>query len=70
MGPALQRAPSAHPCHYERRRPEETILYQLVQENLECFLAKSKPRVEAACRSLFKAEFDGFLACGILAPAL
>jgi len=40
MGEALQRAPAATPVHYERRRPEETTLYRLVQENLETFLAQ------------------------------
>ncbi|MGH8534855.1 MAG: hypothetical protein ACREV1_19595 [Gammaproteobacteria bacterium] len=50
MGKAVQRAPAGKPgtgtvpagrpedgrrIHYERRRPEETTLYQLVQEHLE-----------------------------------
>src|SRR5215467_5831037 len=75
MEPALQRTPAANRVHYERRRPEETILYQLVQENLESFLGRSKPRVEAACRSLSKpssmpsspAAFSrtGFFACAV-----
>jgi hypothetical protein len=39
MGQAVQRAPAADTVHYERRRPEDTTLYQLVQEHLETFLA-------------------------------
>jgi hypothetical protein len=37
MGSALQRAPVVH-C--ERRRPEKTTLYQLVQEHIKSFLAQ------------------------------
>jgi len=37
----LQPAPAVQPAafSYERRRPEETTLYQVVQEQLEIFLA-------------------------------
>ena len=64
---ALQGAPTAHPCHYERRRPEETILYQLVQENLETFLAQVEAERGGGLPEFVKAEFDAFLTCGILA---
>ena len=64
MGPALQRAPAVH---YERRRPEKTTLYQLVQEHIESFLAQVKAESGAALPEFVKAEFDAFLACGILA---
>ncbi len=42
MCQTVQRAPAEHenPVHYERRRPEQTILYQLVAENLETFCAQ------------------------------
>ena len=33
MRPALLRAPSAQPSRYERRRPEQTPLYLLVQQH-------------------------------------
>jgi hypothetical protein len=39
MGQAVQPTPAGNPVHYERRRPEETTLYRLVQEHLETFLA-------------------------------
>ena len=37
---AVLRAASAHTVHYERRRPEETILHCLAREHLETFLAQ------------------------------
>jgi hypothetical protein len=40
MGQAVQPAPAASQVHYERRRPEETTLYQVAQEYLESFLAE------------------------------
>ena len=40
MGEAVQPAPAARRVHYERRRPEDTVLYQVVQEHLENFLAQ------------------------------
>jgi hypothetical protein len=44
MQEAVQSAFSAvqagHGVHYERRQPEETVLYQLVQEHTETFLAQ------------------------------
>jgi len=39
MGQAVQPTPAGSEFHYERRRPEDTTLYQLVQEHLESFLA-------------------------------
>ena len=40
MGQAVQPAPAGNEVHYERRQPEETTLYQVVQEHLESFLAE------------------------------
>jgi hypothetical protein len=37
MDEAVQPAHPGERVHYERRRPEETTLYQLVQEHLETF---------------------------------
>jgi Transposase zinc-binding domain len=67
MGPALQRAPAGNPVHYERRRPEETTLYRLVQEHIESFLGQVETECGSALREFVKAEFDAFLECGILA---
>jgi hypothetical protein len=67
MGQAVQRAPAADTVHYERRRPEDTTLYQLVQEHLETFLAQVEAQTGAALPQFVKDEFDAFLECGILA---
>jgi hypothetical protein len=66
MRQALRAAP-AKPAHYERRRPEETTLYRVVQENLETFLAEVEAGGVASLPQFVKDEFDAFLECGILA---
>jgi hypothetical protein len=53
--------------HYERRRPEDTVLYQLVQGHLETFLAQVELETGAGLPEFVKEEFDAFLECGILA---
>ena len=69
MGRALQPAPAGHSAafHYERRRPEETTLYQVVQEQLESFLAQVEARTGSGLPEFVKDEFEAFLECGILA---
>ena len=66
MGQA-QLAPTGGPVHYERRRPEESVLYRLVQEQLETFLAQVEAETGAGLPEFIKEEFDAFLKCGILA---
>ena len=70
MGQAVQRAPAGNPVHYQRRRPEATTLYQLVQEHLESFLAQVEAQTGASLPQFVKDEFDAFLECGILAHGL
>src|SRR3954469_16092038 len=67
MGQAVQSEPAANEVHYERRRPEETTLYQVVQEHLESFLAQVQAETGAQLPEFIKDEFDAFLECGILA---
>ena len=67
MGQAAQRALAGDACHYERRRPEETLLYQLVQEHAESFFAQVEAQTGASLPAFVKDEFDAFLECGILA---
>ncbi len=67
MAQALPRAPVPNAVHYERRRPEQTILYQLVQEHLESFLAQVETSTGAPLPQFVKDEFDAYLKCGILA---
>ena len=66
MGQA-QLAPTGGPVHYERRRPEDSVLYRLVQEQLETFLAQVEAETGASLLAFIKEEFDAFLKCGILA---
>ncbi len=49
---------------YERHRPEETVLYGVVQSELESFLARVRDR---PLPRFVEREFRGFLECGILA---
>ncbi len=39
MGTAAQSIPADHPVHYERHRPEHTLLYQLVEAYYPVFKA-------------------------------
>ena len=64
---ALLRAAPAHTVHYERRRPEETILHGLVREHLETFLAQVEARTGTGVPGFVKDEFEAFLECGVLA---
>ena len=67
MGQAPQPAPAGNPVHYERRRPEETTLYQVVREHLESFSAQVEAQTGASLPQFVKDEFDAFLQCGIVA---
>ena len=69
MGQALQSAPAGHRAafSYERRRPEETTLYQVVQEQFETFLAQGEAKTGTGLPEFVKDEFEAFLECGILA---
>lgn len=72
MGQAAQPAPTGNPLafHYERRHPEETTLYQVVQEQLETFLARVEAQTGSSLPEFIEDEFDAFLECGILAHGL
>ena len=62
MRPALLRAAAANPRRYERRRPEQTTLYRLVQQHYETFAAEVE-----GLPQFVKDEFEAYLECGILA---
>jgi len=51
---------------YARRRPEESVLYGVVQKELETFLARAQARERLVPRFVER-ELRGFLRCGILA---
>ncbi len=63
---AVQPALTASCATYERRRPEETVLYQLVAEHAETFFAQVEAETGTALPDFVKAEFEAFLECGIL----
>jgi hypothetical protein len=82
MDKAVQSASAGRRDHYERRRPEETTLYQLVQEHLEALHPRRAKQATSLCLVLLaqveretgaglpdfvQDEFDPFLDCGILA---
>jgi hypothetical protein len=52
--------------HYARRRPEESVLYGVVQAEFETFLARAEARERPVPRFVER-EPRGFLRCGILA---
>ena len=61
MGQAAQLVPADNPVHYERRCPEETALYQLLQEHAESFFAFVQAETGASLPQFVKDEFDAFL---------
>jgi hypothetical protein len=52
---------------HQRRRPAETVLYQLVQEHLETFLALSDESTGEGLPRYLERDFRKYLDCGILA---
>jgi hypothetical protein len=51
---------------YERRRPQETILYRTLQAGLETLVVRARER-ERPLPRFVEREFRSFLSCGILA---
>jgi len=51
---------------YVRRQPEESVLYGVVQAELETFLARAEARERPVPRFVER-ELRGFLRCGVLA---
>ncbi len=54
---------------YKPRRPEESVLYGVLREHLETFLARAKARDRALPRFVER-ELRAYLGCGILAHGL
>ena len=63
---ARQAAPHGAQAPYERRRPEETTLYQVIQDHVETFLAQVEQETGTGLPRFVKDEFEAFLECGIL----
>ena len=64
---AIQYAHRPTALPYQRRRPEETTLYQVVQEHAETFSAQGELETGTGLPQFVKDEFEAFLECGILA---
>ena len=63
IGRQPQRAPAPDdtPAHYERHRPEQTMLYQLVQQHAATFFAQAEDAAGADLPDFVSDEFDAFL---------
>ena len=64
---AIQSAHRPTALPYQRRRPEESTLYQVVQEHTETFFAQVEVETGTGLPQFVKDEFEAFLECGILA---
>ena len=53
--------------HYERRRPETTVLHLLVREHIDTFLSQVKTESGSALPHHVEKEFEDYLRCGVLA---
>jgi hypothetical protein len=67
----VERAPkpfqSFKEFQYKRHRPEESVLYKLIQENLETFLERFQLEMGHPLPAFVTKEFYDYLDCGILA---
>jgi hypothetical protein len=52
---------------YERRQPEKTVFYKLVQKHILTVFAQAEAQSEVGYPSHVKREFERFMDCGILA---
>ena len=64
---AIHSAPGRAAPSYERRCPDETTLYQVIQKHVETFFAQVELETGAGLPQFVKDEFEAFLDCGILA---
>jgi hypothetical protein len=59
----LGSAPRVCEAQYIPRNPEQTVLYQVIAEQLETFLARRQPTEAAA--ACVQREFRKYLTCGL-----
>ncbi len=57
----------ASPSYRRRRQPEQTALYQIVQQHLEAFLEEARERYARGLPRYVEQELRAYLKCGILA---
>ena len=65
--PAVAAQPCCAPAVYNRRQPERTVLYRLVQAHLATWLALHDDGQGGQTPALTEREFRRYLECGILA---
>lgn len=63
----MQLATSLGSHTYQRHRPEDTLLYKIIQENLETFLKLVHEECGRPLPDFVEKEFREYLKCGILA---
>ena len=63
--PTSPAPPDDTPAPYERRRPEETTLYQVIQDHVDTFLAQVEQETGTGLPQFVKDEFEAFLEGGI-----
>jgi len=63
----MQLARALRPYTYQRHQPEKTVLYKIVQENLETFLNLVHQEYDRPLPDFVENEFRDYLKCGILA---
>jgi hypothetical protein len=59
--------PSLQSYQYQRRKPEQTNLYKIVQQNWLSFQKQVEPDLEYPPSEFVIKEFEEYLRCGILA---
>ncbi len=52
-------------CHYQRHRPEQTLLYQIIEEHYPAFTSHLAEQ-GASLPGYVQREFDDYLKCGRL----
>ncbi len=64
MDKAIHATPAGPCVHYQRRRPEQTTLYRLVQEHVESFFAQVESETGTGLLEFVKDEFEAILSLG------
>jgi hypothetical protein len=60
------KSPCKSGAQYVPHRPEQTALYQLIQQHTATFFAQARDATGSSLPRYVKDEFDSFLSCGIL----
>ena len=66
-GSNAARGPDSPKHDYAPRRPTETVLYAIVHDHLEAFLAHARESYERALPRYVEQAFRAYLTCGVFA---